>query len=516
MLMVRELPQVNVPEILLPFDEAGSRLNIEKAAYLGFAKAQLKMGAAYELCSLGCEFDPALSLHYNSLAARQGETEAEMAISKWFLCGYEGVFQKNDELAYVYAERAAQSGLATAEFAMGYFNEIGMHVKVNLDKAKEWYGRAAAQGNQDALGRVDGLKKDSALSKDHEQAAINRIRSQYGSKKGGRPDRFKSKTPVPPLPSVSDHDEGRPPRSASTAPYPLSDDPTRNPPPRAASAAPYPLDNGPPHSRAPGPAGGFFNPNGQGGPPPQGGRGQPSPGLGAFHFNTGNNPPPRSASTSNDPRDGRGRDQGQQRFPSGPAGYGRPDQRPDMGFNNAPGGGRPNNQSPRPQQDIGFVAPLQPRRQTPVQSPAHSPVYGGPNGGPGQRPPQGGPGGPGRGGPGGQAGPGRGPSTGGRGGPNGPGMGGRPPRSQGSGPAPNRPAQPGPGGRPQQQSQPSKAKPAPPGNGPKTFAEMGIPVQKQEGECVSVLFPYMMIAMLINRRLLCEHFHRLVFGLCIY
>lgn len=77
------------------------------------------MGTAYELCQLGCEFNPALSLHYNSLAARQGEPEAEMAISKWFLCGHEGIFDKNEELAFLYAQRAAQSGLATAEFALG-------------------------------------------------------------------------------------------------------------------------------------------------------------------------------------------------------------------------------------------------------------------------------------------------------------------------------------------------------------------------------------------------------------
>lgn len=30
------------------------------------------MGTAYELCQLGCEFNPALSLHYNALAAKQG------------------------------------------------------------------------------------------------------------------------------------------------------------------------------------------------------------------------------------------------------------------------------------------------------------------------------------------------------------------------------------------------------------------------------------------------------------
>jgi TPR repeat protein len=77
------------------------------------------MGTAYELCQLGCDFNPAMSMHYNALAARQGEGEAEMAISKWFLCGHEGVFEKNEQLAYEYARRAAASGLGTAEFAIG-------------------------------------------------------------------------------------------------------------------------------------------------------------------------------------------------------------------------------------------------------------------------------------------------------------------------------------------------------------------------------------------------------------
>lgn len=464
MLMIRELPQVNIPEVLLPYDEAGARLNIEKAAYLGFAKAQLKMGAAFELCSMGCEFDPALSLHYNSLAARQGETEAEMAISKWFLCGYEGVFSKNDELAYVYAERAAQAGLATAEFAMGYFNEIGMHVKVSLEKAKEWYAKAAAQGNQDAIGRIEGLKKDSALSKDHEKAAINRIRSQYGSKRGGRPDRLKeqqSAPALPPLPSVSDYDNpNQPPRAASAAPYPLTDGPL-NQRQGPGGAAPYPMDNGPPGR--PGPAGGFFNPNSQGGPPPNGR--QPSPSLQAFHFNTG------PGGNQQPPRQGTPQGQGQQRFPSGPSGPGGFDQ-------GRPGPGRQNSRSPRPGQDIGFVAPLQPRR-TPSHSPGQSPVYGGTppgQGGPGQRPvrqntnpqQQGGRGGP----PANNMGPGR------------PGPG--PGRGQPAGPQQGRPggAQQG---RPGAQQKPAPKKSAPAaGTGPKTFEEMGIAAQQKDGECVSL------------------------------
>jgi hypothetical protein len=182
MLLARELPQVNVPESYLPLDLNAARVNIEKAAYHGFAKAQVKMGAAYELGQLSCDFNPALSLHYNALAARQGEPEAEMAISKWFLCGHEGVFEKNDELAFKFAHRAALSGFPTAEFALGYFYEVGIYVDVDLKEARSWYAKAAANGNKDATSRIDSISRSKTLSrKDHENVAIARIKSRYGS-----------------------------------------------------------------------------------------------------------------------------------------------------------------------------------------------------------------------------------------------------------------------------------------------------------------------------------------------
>lgn len=185
MLLARELPQVAIPDELLAFDIDAARMNIEKAAYHGFAKAQVKMGAAYELCQLGCEFDPQMSLHYNILAARQGEPEAEMAISKWFLCGHEGLFEKNDEIAFKYAKRAASSGLPTAEFALGYFYEIGIYVPVDIKEARTWYAKAAASGNKDATGRIDSISRSKTLSKkDHETVAIAKIKSRYGTQRG--------------------------------------------------------------------------------------------------------------------------------------------------------------------------------------------------------------------------------------------------------------------------------------------------------------------------------------------
>ncbi|ESZ93598.1 hypothetical protein SBOR_6027 [Sclerotinia borealis F-4128] len=238
MLLARELPNITMPDEYLPYDLNEAKMFVEKAAYLGFAKAQLKMAQAYELCLFGCEFDPALSLHYNALAARQGEPEADMAISKWFLCGYEGIFEKNEELAYTYAQRAAETEMATAEFAMGYFYEIGMYVKKNLDMASQWYDKAASHGNHDALGRIDSIRANHTLTKGDHGAAIQRIKSTHGSRRGPRPDRF-NQANAPPMPTMAEDFSPTPPihtqkpkfkkgspagiRPISIAPYPEDD-----------------------------------------------------------------------------------------------------------------------------------------------------------------------------------------------------------------------------------------------------------------------------------------------------
>ncbi|KAL8972407.1 MAG: hypothetical protein Q9183_000568 [Haloplaca sp. 2 TL-2023] len=243
MLQSRDLKQISVPDQMLPLDLTAARYHIEKAAYLGFAKAQTKMGAAYELCQLGCDFDPALSLHYNALASRQGEPDADMAISKWFLCGQKDLFEKSDELAFLYAERAAQGGLPTAEFAMGYFYEIGIHVRSDLSEAKAWYTKAAGHGYAEATGRIEGIARSNTLSKqDHQNIAIARIRSTHGSKRNQRPDRLKASEHMPSIPdSVQDVSADLPRK-----PYPedrrLYASPVAGQIPRPVSAAPYPED----------------------------------------------------------------------------------------------------------------------------------------------------------------------------------------------------------------------------------------------------------------------------------
>ncbi|KAL2151614.1 hypothetical protein VTH82DRAFT_6712 [Thermothelomyces myriococcoides] len=206
MLIARELPDISVPDHILPCDLAVARQYIEKAAYLSFAKAQLKMGQAYELSQLGCDFNPAYSLHYYGLAARQNQPEASLGVSRWFLFGYEGVFPKNEQLAYKYARDAALSGLPTGEFAMGYYYEIGIHVPKDLQEARRWYETAAEHGNKDAKDRLESLNQSKTLTKaDHETTTLTRIKSQHGSQRGKRPERFTKPKEV--LPTVSEADQ---------------------------------------------------------------------------------------------------------------------------------------------------------------------------------------------------------------------------------------------------------------------------------------------------------------------
>lgn len=73
---------------------------------------------------------------------------------------------------------------------------------VNLEIAREWYAKAAKRGNKDAAARIAEMSLQRTLSKkEHENVAITRIRSQHGSRRGGRPERFsRASTVMPTIP----------------------------------------------------------------------------------------------------------------------------------------------------------------------------------------------------------------------------------------------------------------------------------------------------------------------------
>ncbi|PKI84147.1 hypothetical protein MVES1_002257 [Malassezia vespertilionis] len=185
LLLAGELNSVHVPIALLaessaqarsvtrPMLAPRARSYLQRAAYLNLSSAQYKCGWCYEHAQLSFPFDPLLSVQYYSAASRGGEPDADMALSKWFLCGAEGCFDKNESLAWTFAERAAKYHLPTAQFALGYYLEVGIGTSIDLDAAKAWYIKAAAQGNDDAKSRLEALQRSQdALSRTQHQAYL--------------------------------------------------------------------------------------------------------------------------------------------------------------------------------------------------------------------------------------------------------------------------------------------------------------------------------------------------------
>lgn len=127
----------------IPRNEQYSRESFMKAAELGYKFSQFRLASAFEYGLMGFPVDARRSIAWYSRAAVQGEHQSELALSGWYLTGSEGILQQSDTEAYLWARRAAQAGLPKAEYAMGYFTEVGIGAPANMEEAKRWYRRAA-------------------------------------------------------------------------------------------------------------------------------------------------------------------------------------------------------------------------------------------------------------------------------------------------------------------------------------------------------------------------------------
>lgn len=128
---------------LAPYDPIYAKTLFTQAAQLGYTPSQYKLGQCYEYGSLGCPVDPRRSIAWYTKAAEKGDPEAELALSGWYLTGSEGVLKQSDSEAYLWARRAANKGLSKAEYAVGYYAEVGIGIKQDVEFAKRWYMRAA-------------------------------------------------------------------------------------------------------------------------------------------------------------------------------------------------------------------------------------------------------------------------------------------------------------------------------------------------------------------------------------
>nr|CAG8667114.1 5824_t:CDS:2 [Entrophospora candida] len=138
---------------------------LTQAADLGFAPSAFKLGECYEYGKMGCPQDAALSIHYYTIAAQQDHREACFALTAWYLVGSPGVLPQSDAEAYLWAKRAADKGLPKAEYAVGYFTEVGIGVKKDQLEANIWYRRAAEHGDKKAQQKLKGIPIDDNKKK---------------------------------------------------------------------------------------------------------------------------------------------------------------------------------------------------------------------------------------------------------------------------------------------------------------------------------------------------------------
>lgn len=125
-----------------------------RSSKLGYAPSQYKLGLAHEYGHLGLPIDARFSIAWYTKAAQQGEAEAELALSGWYLTGFEGFLIQSDTEAYLWARKAADKGLAKAEYAVAYFLEHGVGTNQDLEEARRWYLRSAGQANPRAIARL--------------------------------------------------------------------------------------------------------------------------------------------------------------------------------------------------------------------------------------------------------------------------------------------------------------------------------------------------------------------------
>lgn len=153
--MLHEMPNSG----LVPHDPAYAKALLTQAAHLGYVQSQYKLGQCYEYGALTCPVDPRRSIAWYTKAAEKGYAEAELALSGWYLTGSEGVLKQSDSEAYLWGRKAANKGLSKAEYAVGYYAEVGIGIKQDIEFAKRWYMRAAAQGNKRAMNRLTEMKR---------------------------------------------------------------------------------------------------------------------------------------------------------------------------------------------------------------------------------------------------------------------------------------------------------------------------------------------------------------------
>ena len=119
-----------------------------KAIRKGDAKAMNQLGRWYLHGRNGVEKDRVKAMDLLKRSAERGNKEAQDL--------YEGLLWEESRFNQVLPD--AEAGVASAQVFIGTCYKNGFGVEADLEEAKKWYEKAAAQGNENAINDLKKLK----------------------------------------------------------------------------------------------------------------------------------------------------------------------------------------------------------------------------------------------------------------------------------------------------------------------------------------------------------------------
>ncbi len=138
-------------------DYAAALRLLEPLALAGNPTAQMRLGSLYYHGQGVKESNP-LALQWFQRAANQGLAEAQFHLGNMHAYGQAPAAADEDpqRLAAQWYFEAARQGHAEAQYSLGILFLTGSGVSPSVTEARKWIGRAAAQGHADARAYMHG------------------------------------------------------------------------------------------------------------------------------------------------------------------------------------------------------------------------------------------------------------------------------------------------------------------------------------------------------------------------
>lgn len=122
--------------------------DLQESAQAGDPWGQLNLGAAYDHGLAGAPRDPSLALQWYRKAAEQGLAKAQFNLAHCLVVGCDGTVDAGQ--ARIWMRRAAEQGMADAQFLLGVMFAEGLGGDVDLAGARQWLQKAVVGGQPDA------------------------------------------------------------------------------------------------------------------------------------------------------------------------------------------------------------------------------------------------------------------------------------------------------------------------------------------------------------------------------